>query len=196
MARSTSARRSGPRTERADRKAGLRRHATPVLFPIAALRASRSKVACAGRLTLGSLAQCAKSGSAPTDLLAGYLDDRRHRPCVMGVRRRRHVAAAGRVPVSRRVPVLPASGRLSPMASIRTLGAQACEPLDVRTTRDVQSLRGQCPGGQKAASLTDAAPPLFRASGRRSVLSCGVVSSLVAVEVLVPVAPTLRFPLV
>jgi hypothetical protein len=34
------------------------------------------------------------------------------------------------------------------------------------------------------------------ASGRRSVLSCGVVSSLVAVEVLVPVAPTLRFPLV
>ena len=27
---------------------------------------------------------CAKSGSAPTDLLAGYLDDRRHRPCVMG----------------------------------------------------------------------------------------------------------------
>ena len=117
-------------------------------------------------------------------------------PVSRGCRRRRHVAAAGRVPVSRRVPVLPASGRLSPMASIRTLGAQACEPLDVRTTRDVQSLRGQCPGGQKAASLTDAAPPLFGASGRRSVLSCGVVSSLVAVEVLVPVAPTLRFPLV
>jgi hypothetical protein len=79
---------------------------------------------------------------------------------------------------------------------IRTLDAQACEPLDFRTTRDVQSLRGQCPGGQKAASLTDAAPSLFGASGRRSVLSCGVVSASVAVEVLVPVAPTLRFPLV
>jgi hypothetical protein len=51
---------------------------------------------------------------------------------------------------------------------IRTLDAQACEPLDFRTTRDVQSLRGQCPGGQEAASLTDAAPPLFGASGRRS----------------------------
>jgi hypothetical protein len=29
-------------------------------------------------------------------------------------------------------------------------------------------LARQCPGGQKAASLTDAAPPLFGASGRRS----------------------------
>jgi len=51
---------------------------------------------------------------------------------------------------------------------IRTLDAQPCEPLDIRATRDVQSLRGQCPGGQKDASLTDAVPPLFGASGRRS----------------------------
>ena len=62
----------------------------------------------------------------------------------------------------------------------------------VRTTAASQKVSGTVVVFA-AASLKDAAPPLFGASGRCSVLSCGVV---IAVEVLVPVAPRLRFPLV
>jgi hypothetical protein len=44
------------------------------------------------------------------------LEDRCHRPCVMGLRPSTTCRCCRSVAVSRRVPVLPASGRLSPMA--------------------------------------------------------------------------------
>ena len=56
---------------------------------------------------------------------------------------------------------------------IRTLDARACEPLDVRTTRDVQSLPGNARAGRKPRRSRTPRP---RCSGRADVVRSSAVA--------------------